>query len=123
MLTVLPTPPYSLVSNSPLEGDRLAVPDIGTLPIHGNYCGPGWTRGRRHPESDMYSIPYVQPVDALDSACERHDRDCADGGCSATGDRKLRNAALVIAAVNPTLRPKALLIAAAMDYAQRRRSQ
>jgi hypothetical protein len=101
----------------------VAVPDIGTLPIHGNYCGPGWTRGRRHPESDMYSIPYVAPVDQLDAACERHDRDCADGGCSSSGDRQLRNAALLVAATQPRLRAKALLIASAMDYASRRRDQ
>jgi len=71
----------------------------------------------------MFSIPYVKPVDALDAGCEAHDRDCADGGCSSAGDRRLRNTALLVAATNPTLRAKALLIAVAMDYAQRRRNQ
>ena len=33
--------------------------------LYGNYCGPGWTRGKRHPESRMFELPFVAPIDEL----------------------------------------------------------
>lgn len=91
--------------------------------IHGKYCGPNWTAGRAIPASEINSVPYVAPTDRLDAACLAHDRDCADGGCSSTGDRRLRNAALMVALTNPLLRQKALLVAAAMTATAPRRER
>ena len=91
--------------------------------IHGNYCGPNWTAGRAIPASEIDSVPYVAPIDALDAACLEHDRDCAKGGCSAKGDRRLAQKALAVALVNPTLRPLALTIAATISAASTRRDR
>lgn len=90
--------------------------------IHGNYCGPNWTSGQAKPASMIDQLPYVKPVDALDAACRQHDISCSKGGCTAKGDRVLRNKALGVALVNPRLREKALLIAVAMAAAEKTRS-
>lgn len=96
---------------------------VTTGKVHGNYCGGGWTRGRNLPESKMFSVPYVAPVDRLDAACMAHDEDCARGGCSARGDQRLRSAALKEAARNPKQRNIALLIVAAMSLTERTRNR
>ena len=93
--------------------------------IHGRYCGPNWTHGRRIPASDYDKYPEVTPIDALDRACQQHDKDCSQGGCSRSVDTRLRNAALLVAATtfNPQLRATALSIAAGMEVARRTRSR
>jgi len=91
--------------------------------IHGNYCGPNWTAGQAKPASMIDSLPYVKPTDALDKACLDHDRSCSKSGCTSKGDLRLRNAALLVAVTNPSLRSKALLIAASMEAASRSRAQ
>lgn len=96
---------------------------VTTGKVHGNYCGGGWTRGRNIPEKKMYTVPYVKPIDRLDAACMAHDQDCANGGCSARGDRRLRKAALKEAADNPKNRNIALLIVAAMSFTEKTRKR
>jgi hypothetical protein len=96
---------------------------VTTGKIHGNYCGGGWTRGRNIPERKMHTVPYVAPIDALDRACMAHDEDCSRGGCSARGDRRLRNQALTIAARGGDNASVALLIAAAMTLTERTRKR
>lgn len=91
--------------------------------IHGNYCGPNWTAGKARPAKDIDRLPYVAPTDALDRACMNHDRDCSKGGCSAKGDRKLRDAALMVAVTTPHLRSVALVIAAAMGATEKTRTR
>ena len=91
--------------------------------IHGNYCGPNWTAGKARPASDIDKLPYVAPTDALDEACMNHDRDCSQGGCSAKGDRALRNAAFLVAMTNPSLRSTALVIAATMGFTSTQRKR
>ena len=74
----------------------------------------------------MYDkYPEVTPIDALDRACQAHDKDCSLGGCSAKGDRKLAQRALGVAlrTRNPLLARKAQAIAAAMTAASITRSR
>lgn len=93
--------------------------------IHGNYCGPNWTHGRAIPASMYDQFDEVKPIDALDRACQAHDKDCSKGGCSSAGDKALRNAALMIAikTSNPVLRSTALLIAGGMSLTAPRRER
>ena len=87
--------------------------------IHGRYCGPNWTHGRRIPASDYDKYPEVRPIDALDRACQAHDKDCSKGGCSRKGDSALIRRALLVAGstMNPQLRATALTIAAGITAA------
>jgi len=98
---------------------------VRIVQIHGNYCGPNWTHGLPVPASDYDRYPEVRPIDALDRACQAHDKDCSRGGCSRRGDKRLRNAALMIAGTtrNPIIRNKALLIAAGMTVTSTRRNR
>lgn len=93
--------------------------------IHGNYCGPNWTHGRRIPASDYDLYPAVKPIDRLDKACQTHDRDCSQGGCSKKGDSRLIRQALLVAGTtsNPQLRATALIIAAGISAAAPTRSR
>ena len=96
---------------------------ISLVKIHGNYCGPNWTHGRPIPASQYALYPEVKPIDALDRACQSHDKDCSLGGCSKKGDIRLRNRALAVAAVtsDPSLRATALLVAGGMTFTSQRR--
>ena len=87
------------------------------MKIHGNYCGPNWTHGRAVPAKDYNKYPEVQPIDSLDAACQAHDKDCSQGGCSQKGDLALRDVALAVAVSSPDmqLRATAALIAATME--------
>ena len=93
--------------------------------IHGRYCGPNWTHGRNIPAKDYDLYPEVTPIDALDRACQAHDKDCSQGGCSKKGDSLLVRRALVVAATtpNPQLRTTALLVAAGISAARTTRSR
>ena len=87
--------------------------------IHGLYCGPNWTAGRRLPASDPRVDFNVKPVDRLDAACRIHDMDCANpAGCSASADRRLAAQATLNAILRPDQRDVSLAIAATMGLAQ-----
>jgi len=98
---------------------------ITIVQIHGNYCGPNWTHGRAIPASDYDKFQEVTPIDALDRACQAHDKDCSQGGCSAKGDRRLVKAALLVSLTtrDPVLAAKAKLIAATITAASLTRSR
>ena len=98
---------------------------VRIVQIHGNYCGPNWTHGRAIPASRYAEFSEVTPIDALDRACQAHDKDCSMGGCSSKGDRRLAQKALGVAlrTRNPLLAKKAQLIAATMTVASLTRSR
>ena len=95
------------------------------MKIHGNYCGPGWVHGQAMKEADYYQVPEVTPIDRLDAACQAHDKDCANGGCSKKGDLALADVALAVAVTtsDPLLRTKAFAIAGAMAATANTRSR
>jgi hypothetical protein len=76
--------------------------------IHGQWCGPNWTQGKKQ-SANAAGVDFNGPCDdALDCACRSHDKDCANPkGCSSTGDRKLIAAALRYAnnPINRLFRP------------------
>ena len=84
------------------------------MKIHGNYCGPNWTHGRNVPASDYFLYPEVKPIDRLDTACQAHDKDCSQGGCSSRGDTALRDVALAVAISNPDVQTRATATAIAI---------
>jgi len=96
--------------------------------IHGNWCGPNWTAGRRisaqqyRAEGGQFDEPCV---DKLDCGCRKHDRDCSDPpGCSRKGDTELIKTALEVASnprnrlFNPQLANTAALLAAGITAAR-----
>ena len=93
--------------------------------IHGKYCGPYWTHGRNVPAKDYDLYPEVTPIDRLDAACQAHDKDCSQGGCSQKGDLALRDVALAVAVSSPDmrLRATATFIALAMEASAPTRSR
>lgn len=48
--------------------------DPGCFRYHGNWCGPTWTGGRVESYNPDHESLYKPPDDALDSACENHDK-------------------------------------------------
>ena len=96
--------------------------------IHGNWCGPGWTAGRRIGALDYKTQggQFDEPcTDKLDCACRDHDRDCAHPlGCSRKGDAKLIKTALAVSLdprnrlFRPELADKAALVAAGISAAR-----
>lgn len=111
--------------SSPVKQASTEFEVILLVKIHGNYCGPNWTHGRAIPASQYALYPEVKPIDALDRACQLHDKDCSMGGCSRKGDNRLRNRALAVAAVtsDPVLRTTALLVAGGMTFTAPRRTR
>ena len=95
------------------------------MKIHGNYCGPNWTHGRNVPASDYFLYPEVAPLDRLDSACQAHDKDCSQGGCSSRGDTALRDVALAVAISSPDVqtRATATAISLAMHFIKDKRDR
>ena len=95
------------------------------MKIHGNYCGPNWTHGLNVPASDYNLYSEVAPIDRLDAACQSHDKDCSQGGCSRRGDTALRNASLAVAVTSSDaqLRAIATSIAIAMHIVKDKRSR
>lgn len=64
--------------------------------IHGNWCGPDWTAGKRQ-SAEAYKAAggdFTDPcIDAVDCACRSHDRDCSHpDGCSRSADLRLAGA-------------------------------
>ena len=94
---------------------------VDVVKIHGFYCGPRWTRGKHHPESKMFDLEYVRPIDELDYACMIHDTSIAMKGTSRSSDLQLAEDARRIAKANkfknPTLAFKALAVEKAMRIA------
>ena len=91
-----------------LESDHL-------VKIHGNWCGPNWTGGRKLSAEDYAKRGYswdASCTDALDCACRAHDRACSHPkGCSKKADTKLIKAAekLQLSAFRSTSLEAALL--------------
>lgn len=109
-----------------LSSLKSSLPEADNLvKIHGNYCGPSWTHGRAIDAEDYDLYPEVKPIDRLDRACQAHDKDCSQGGCSKRGDSLLVRQALMVAATtfNPQLRTTALLVAAGISAARPFRSR
>ena len=65
--------------------------------IHGNWCGPNWTGGRKLDAEEYAKRGYSWEsacTDALDCACRDHDRACSHPkGCSKKSDSALIKAA------------------------------
>ena len=65
---------YAFVHSNPVTAiDSLGLSTLGLKKIHGNWCGSDWTGGLVQ-EYDPNGGPYLAPIDALDSACEVHDK-------------------------------------------------
>ena len=57
--------------------------------IHGNWCGPNWTGGKKVAAKD-YKGPWNGPIQTpLDACCRSHDFSCSSGKCSKAADTKL----------------------------------
>ena len=99
--------------------------EVLNLKIHGRYCGPNWTHGRRIPASDYNKYDEVTPIDRLDRACQAHDEDCSKGGCSKKGDTALIRRVFLVAGTtsDPRLRATALAVAAGISAALLTRSR
>lgn len=85
---------------SPADAEDLLAAPEASIPVHGNWCGPGHGGG--------------PPKDALDQACMHHDKCYDDKGyfnCECDGDLVSRiDRALLEGRIPPRLKPKALLI-------------
>lgn len=80
---------YDYVSNNPL----VFSDPSGNKKIHGKWCGPNWTGGRKEtyiPSHDVLGY-YAPPIDPVDSSCRNHDqcysRCRANHPCSPGGRR------------------------------------
>ena len=60
---------YTYVENEPMNWSD----PKGTFRIHGNWCGPNWTGGRRESYSTSHDSKYAAPGDGLDNSCRTHD--------------------------------------------------
>ncbi len=102
---------YAYVDNAPIgrvdpEGLRcLQEQWDGGYRVHGSWCGPGWTAGRRIPASDFdwWTYPFPQPVDDLDDCCLIHDACHAGIDLDDPVDRRLRDLAPDLAACDRAL--------------------
>jgi len=99
---------------------------IRLVRIHGQWCGPNWTQGKKQP-ANAVGVDFLAPCDdALDCACRAHDKDCAADprGCSRAGDDKLIATSLKIALnpinrlFNPAYADKAAAVAAGIQLAK-----
>ena len=67
------------------------VDPLGLVKIHGNWCGPDWTGGRKEPynRASDRNNHYAAPLGRLDTACRVHDmcfaRCRVDNACNGTG--------------------------------------
>jgi RHS repeat-associated protein len=60
---------YGYTGNDPSDG----VDPLGLWKAYGNWCGPGWTGGRREVFNRHRAGFYSPPIDGLDAACVKHD--------------------------------------------------
>lgn len=83
--------------------------------IHGRYCGPNWTAGKKLAAEDAKRSDFdVKPIDVLDNACRTHDFLIWRDGPSYASDTRLMRAAAKIAIDSKqpaAIRAKATLIA------------
>ena len=93
--------------------------------IHGNWCGPNWTAGRKISARD-YKLAggtfKSKCIDKLDCACRTHDHECSGkSGCTRSADEKLMESADKILAnplnffTNPVMYAKAQVIRDTMN--------
>ena len=88
--------------------------------IHGNWCGPNWTDGKKQTarkhllDGGKFNGPCI---DKLDCACRTHDKECSGPrGCTYKADNNLITRADRILAnplnfvVNPVMYAKARLV-------------
>ena len=61
---------YAYVGGDPV---RFTGP-LGLYKVHGNWCGPDWTGGRRNQYRPAPQGYYKPPICHTDAACERHDK-------------------------------------------------
>lgn len=61
---------YEYVGDDPIN----YIDPQGLLAIYGNWCGPNWTGGREERYDPAHDALYSNPIDALDRACEDHDK-------------------------------------------------
>ncbi len=64
---------YDYVSNNPI----VFSDPSGLKKIHGNWCGPNWTGGKKEPfipSNDAIPGYYAPPIDYVDTPCSHHDR-------------------------------------------------
>jgi RHS repeat-associated protein len=63
---------YGYVSNNPL----VFSDPSGLKKIHGNWCGPNWTGGKKEPFIPSNDTPgyYAPPIDYVDIPCSNHDK-------------------------------------------------
>jgi hypothetical protein len=62
-----------------------------SIPVHGNYVGPGYTGGQRHPRVGNYKI---KPVSKLDALARKHDYRYEKGQSVAKADADMAKEAL-----------------------------
>jgi len=95
--------------------------------IHGNWCGPNWTGGKKVDAQDYKGSWSARALDKLDRACRAHDKACAsrgDKGCCAKDDEKLIRVAAKISRspltllFKPSYAFKAAAVATAMNLAK-----
>jgi len=84
--------------------------------IHGNWCGPNWTGGKRVSAAKYQGSWNAKAIDKLDRACRTHDKGCSKGGCCAADDAKLVRAAMKVALnpINMLFRPALVIKAQAV---------
>jgi len=62
--------------------------------IHGNYCGPNWTAGKKLAAADATEKDFqVRSIDLLDGGCKIHDMDINRDGPSRKSDLRLARTA------------------------------
>jgi len=92
--------------------------------IHGNWCGPDWTGGKKVSASKYRGSWNARALDSLDRACRAHDKACAENGCCRRDDDKLIRKASKISQnpmnllFKPTYAIKAAAVATAMNIAR-----
>lgn len=103
-----------LVSSESPRGDM--PPADNPWVVHGNWCGPGWTGGRKVTAStyDEYGGDWNYPaIDALDAACRDHDKACV-GGCNSAADAELARRATAALTDPDVPKDRALIVAGGM---------
>jgi RHS repeat-associated protein len=102
---------YAYVEGNPTEG----VDPRGLVAIHGNWCGPDWTGGQKESYSKARDVNgyYKNPIDPLDSFCQKHDRNYEQcrinypcektdrKACMSLADRELQKSANEYASSQP----------------------
>ncbi|MDQ1923322.1 RHS repeat-associated core domain-containing protein [Massilia pseudoviolaceinigra] len=60
---------YAYVDSDPLG----SIDPLGLAKVHGNWCGPDWTGGRKEQYSPANNALYKSTTTPLDTACKTHD--------------------------------------------------